>query len=64
MAKKDLTPSDREYFMERYNFIYRELNHMQDNMTQIEKATAKLLAELAELRLKEQEQYKEKDGEI
>jgi hypothetical protein len=64
MAKKDLTPSDREYFMERYNFIYRELNQMQDNMTQIEQATAKLLAELAELRLKEQEQYKEKDGEI
>lgn len=62
MSKKDLTPSDREYFMERYNFIYRELNHMQDNMAQIEEATAKLLAELAELRKKETETF-EQNGE-
>ena len=62
MSKKDLTPGDREYFMERYNFIYRELNHMQDNMAQIEEATAKLLAELAELRKKEKETF-EQNGE-
>jgi archaellum component FlaC len=64
MAKKDLTPKDREFFMERYNFIYRELNHMQDSMAQIEEATAKLLKELEDLRNKEKEQFKEKDGEI
>lgn len=64
MSEKDLTPKDREFFMERYNFIYKELNRMQDNMSQIEECTAKLLRELEELRLKEQETFKEKDGEI
>ena len=64
MSENDLTPNDREFFMERYNFIYKELNRMQDSMSQIEDCTAKLLRELEELRLKEQETFKEKDGEV
>lgn len=64
MSENDLTPNDREFFMERYNFIYKELSRMQDSMSQIEDCTAKLLRELEELRLKEQETFKEKDGEV
>tara|TARA_R110000772_G_scaffold94879_4_gene193098 strand:- start:4484 stop:4657 length:174 start_codon:yes stop_codon:yes gene_type:complete len=53
------TEKSKEFFMERYDFIYSELNNLQDNMSTIEAATAKLLAELQELRLKEKEIFKD-----
>tara|TARA_R110000796_G_scaffold138577_17_gene254701 strand:- start:1405 stop:1578 length:174 start_codon:yes stop_codon:yes gene_type:complete len=53
------TEKSKEFFMERYDFIYSELNNLQDNMSTIEVATAKLLAELQELRLKEKEIFKD-----
>jgi hypothetical protein len=53
------TKKSKEFFIEKYDFIYRELNKLQDNMSAIEIATAKLLAELQELRLKEKEIFKD-----
>lgn len=53
------TEKNKTFFIERYDFIYNELNNLQDNMSQIEKATAKLLSELQELRLKEKEIFKD-----
>jgi len=55
---------DREYFMKRYNHIYKELNKLQTDMDEMEAAAGKLLTELQSLRNKETEQFKEKDGEI
>jgi len=55
---------DREYFMKRYNHIYKELNKLQTDMDEMEAAAGKLLKELQNLRNKETEQFKEKDGEI
>jgi hypothetical protein len=53
------TEKNKRFFIERYDFIYNELNNLQDNMSQIEQATAKLLSELQELRLKEKEIFKD-----
>lgn len=55
---------DREYFMKRYNHIHKELNKLQTDMDEMEAAAGKLLTELQNLRNKETEQFKEKDGEI
>lgn len=52
MEGKELTPEE-QFYVQRYDFIYRELNRLQDNMTTIEEATSKLLKELEELRTKE-----------
>ena len=59
----DLTPNEK-YYIERYEFIHGELSRLQDDMVTIEEATAKLLRELQELREKETQQQKEKDGEV
>lgn len=59
----DLTPNEK-YYIERYEFIHGELSRLQDDMVTIEEATAKLLRELQELREKEIQQQKEKDGEV
>ena len=61
--KDDLTPNEK-YYIERYEFIHGELSRLQDDMVTIEEATAKLLRELQELREKEIQQQKEKDGEV
>ena len=61
--KDDLTPNEK-YYIERYEFIHGELSRLQDDMVTIEEATAKLLRELQELREKETQQQKEKDGEV
>jgi len=53
------TEKNKRFFIERYDFIYNELNNLQDNMSQIEQATSKLLSELQELRLKEKEIFKD-----
>ena len=53
------TEKNKRFFIERYDFIYNELNNLQDNMSQIEQAAAKLLRELQELRLKEKEIFKD-----
>lgn len=57
-----LNPNDK-YYVDRYHFIYNEINRLQDNMQHLEAATSKLLKELEELRSQENKQ-KEKDGEI
>lgn len=59
----DLTPNEK-YYIERYEFIHGELSRLQKDMVTIEEATAKLLGELQELREKETQQQKEKDGEV
>ena len=61
--KSDLTPNEK-YYIERYEFIHGELSRLQNDMVTIEEATAKLLKELQELREKETQQQKEKDGEV
>jgi septation ring formation regulator EzrA len=60
--QENLTP-DEKYYVDRYHFIYNEINRLQDNMQHLEAATSKLLKELEELRAQENKQ-KEKDGEI
>mgnify|MGYP003636574729 CR=1 FL=1 len=52
MDGKELSPAE-QFYVQRYDFIYRELNRLQDNMDVIEQATSKLLNELEELRNKE-----------
>jgi len=54
--------NNREYFMKKYNHIYKELNKLQTDMDSMEDAAGKLLTELQNLRNKEQETF-EKDGE-
>lgn len=41
--------------MQRYDFIYKELNRIQDSMSQMEIQTTKLLTELQALRDKERQ---------
>jgi len=60
---ENLTPTEK-YYVERYHFIYGEINRLQNDMNTLEEATAKLLRELEELRKKEQYRQTEKDGEI
>jgi len=52
------------FFVERYDFIYRELNRLQDNMSKIEIETGKLLTELQALREKEQQTLENNGEEI
>lgn len=54
--------NDREYFMKKYNHIYKELNKLQSDMDEMESAAGKLLTELQSLRNKEQQTF-EKNGE-
>lgn len=54
---------DREYFMQRYNVIYKELNRLQNGMDEMQACADKLLNELKELREKEQETFNE-NGEV
>lgn len=54
---------DRQYFMERYNVIYKELNRLQNGMDEMQACADKLLNELQELREKEQETFNE-NGEV
>lgn len=61
--KDNLTPNEK-FYVERYEFIHGELSRLQNDMVAIESATAKLLKELQELREKETQQQKEKDGEV
>lgn len=49
--------SEQRFFVERYDFIYRELNRLQDNMSKIEIETNKLLTELQALREKEKQTF-------
>lgn len=51
----NLTPEQKKFFIERYDFIYKELNRIQDNMSQMEIQTTKLLSDLQALREKERE---------
>lgn len=55
-APTELT-DDQRFFVERYDFIYRELNRLQDNMSKIESETNKLLNELQALREKEKQTF-------
>lgn len=61
---KDNLNSNEKFYVERYEFIHGELSRLQNDMVAIESATAKLLKELQELREKETQQQKEKDGEV
>lgn len=61
--KDNLTPNEK-FYVEKYEFIHSELSRLQNDMVAIESATAKLLKELQELREKETQQQKEKDGEV
>lgn len=54
---------DREYFMQRYNVIYKELNRLQNGMDEMQACADRLLNELKELREKEQETFNE-NGEV
>lgn len=56
MPADNLTP-EQQFFVERYDFIYRELNRLQDNMSKIEVETTKMLAELQSLREKEKQTF-------
>jgi hypothetical protein len=58
-----LSDSER-FFVERYDFIYRELNRLQDNMSKIEIETGKLLTELQALREKERQTLENNGEEI
>lgn len=56
MPADNLTP-EQQFFVERYDFIYRELNRLQDNMSKIEAETNKMLTELQSLREKEKQTF-------
>lgn len=56
MPADNLTP-EQQFFVERYDFIYRELNRLQDNMSKIEVETNKMLTELQSLREKEKQTF-------
>jgi hypothetical protein len=55
---------EQRFFVERYDFIYRELNKIQDNMSKMEIETNKLLTELQALREKERQTFEENGEEI
>jgi len=55
---------EQKFFVERYDFIYRELNRIQDNMSKMEIETNKLLTELQALREKEKQTFEENGEEI
>lgn len=58
MAKKQhITEEDREFFIQRYNFIYKELDRLQTGMDEMEACAARLLSELQDLRNKETERF-------
>jgi len=54
---------NQQFYIDRYHFIHNELSRLQNDMSEMEKATSKLLFELQELRSKEIKEI-EKDGEI
>jgi len=56
--QEGLSEEQKKLFMQRYDFIYKELNRLQDNMSQMEIKTTELLTELQALRDKER-QYEE-----
>lgn len=56
MPANNLTP-EQQFFVERYDFIYRELNRLQENMSKIEVETTKMLTELQSLREKEKQTF-------
>jgi len=60
MPDKNLTDEQR-FFVERYEFIYTEINRLQNNMGEIDNAILKLLSELETLRAKEKQTFPE-DG--
>jgi hypothetical protein len=60
--KRQVTEEEREFFIQRYNFIYKELDRLQSGMDEMEACAAKLLRELQELRDKETETF-EDNGE-
>lgn len=60
MPADNLTP-EQQFFVDRYDFIYRELNRLQDNIVKIEAETNKMLTELQSLREKEKQTF-ETDG--
>lgn len=55
---------EQKFFVERYDFIYRELNRIQDNMSKMEIETNKLLTELQALREKEKQTFEQNGEEI
>lgn len=61
-SKKEGLTEEQMFFVERYDFIYRELNRLQDNMSKIESETNKLLTELQNLREKEKQTFEETNG--
>lgn len=63
MAKdRKVTEDEREFYIQRYHFIYKELDRLQSGMDDMEKRAAKLLSELQELRKNETETF-EQNGE-
>lgn len=52
---ESMSEEQKEFFMQRYDFIYKELNRIQDSMSQMEIQTTKLLTELQALRDKERQ---------
>ena len=60
MAEQEdhLTP-EQKFFVERYDFIYREINRLQNNMGEIDSAIFTLLEELKALREKEKQTFPE-----
>lgn len=65
LKQKDLAGLTEEqvFFVERYDFIYRELNRIQDNMSKMEIETNRLLTELQTLRDKEKQTFEENGEE-
>lgn len=54
-SSDNLTLEQKKFFIDRYDFIYKELNRIQDNMSQMEIQATKLLSDLQALREKEKE---------
>jgi len=54
-SSDNLTSEQKKFFIDRYDFIYKELNRIQDNMSQMEIQATKLLSDLQALREKEKE---------
>lgn len=54
---KNMPEDQRRFFIERYDFIYTELNRLQMSMQTIETETQRLLDELQKLRTKEEQTY-------
>ena len=53
-SENRLTP-EQKFFVDRYEFIYGEINRLQNNMSDIDSAIFTLLEELKNLREKEKE---------